>query len=194
MRPKRYMDFELLANTTGAGVPAPVVASGLVKVLHGFFRQSERDYALAIPGWGFGEKAGTGNPWQVIRIFADDMDAFEDLMAGVADHHIVRDYTRPGYPRSVPDNFSGPFVEYRRFRIPGRKAGVDGLRHRRINEAIDRCLPYFQMSSRSNEHAFVLTVEPRKAPTRSVDTTVHPDSYGLSTWTRSFGLPHIPLG
>lgn len=194
MRPTQYMDFALMANTTGAGIPAPVVASGLARVLHGFFRQSEREYAIALPGWDGNPESKTSNPWRVVRVFADDMIALERLMAGVSDHHLVRDYTHPGFPRRMPADFSGPFVEYRRFRVSSRKAGVDELRHRRINEAIDRELPYFQMQSRSNGQAFVLTIEPRQVTGASLDEAVHPDKYGLSTKTRSFGVPHIPAG
>jgi len=193
MRPLRYMDFELLASDTGAGIPGPVIASNLLQALHGFFAGHRGNYALALPGWGDGTMDTTGYPWRALRVFAPDLEALDRLMAGVANHPIVRDYTRPGFPRPVPPSFDGKWVEYRRYRISSRKAGVDGLRHRRLTAAMERALPYFKVRSRSNGQPFILAVEPRPAPAGTVNAQVQPDSYGLSVQSRAFALPHIPL-
>lgn len=193
MRPLRYVDFELLTSDTGAGMPAPVIASGLAHVLHGFFAGHPGDYALALPGWGSGTTEMNGYPWRALRVFAADIEALDRLMSGVGNNPIVRDYTRPGFPRSVPPNFDGGWVEYRRYRISSRKAGVNDLRHRRLNAAMERGLPYFKVRSRSNGQPFILAVEPRPALPGTLTTDVQPDSYGLSVQSRAFALPHIPL-
>lgn len=193
MRPQRYMDLEILSQDAGAGIPAPVIASGVLQVLHGFFANYKGEYALALPGWGDGLPESRGYPWRALRVFVQDMEALDRLMAGVADHHLIRDYTRPGFPRPVPHGFEGKWVEYRRYRISSRKAGVDNLRHRRLIAAVEKDLPYFKIRSTTNEQPFILAVEPRPAPPSVVDAEVVPDSYGLSVQSRAFALPHIPL-
>jgi hypothetical protein len=191
MRPTRYMDFELLTSDAGAGIPAPLIASRMMQVFHGVFSAHPGEYALALPGWGDGVGDG-GYPWQPLRVFAEGMESLDALMQKIGSHPVVRDYTRQGFPRGVPETFDGSWVEYRRFRMPSRNAGVPHLRQRRLNDQIKRKLPYFQLSSRSNGNAFMVVVEPRAAESGGF-SDVRPDSYGLSTKTRAFSLPHIPV-
>lgn len=189
MRARRYMDFDL---PSGAGAPRPVIASALVQALHGVFAAHPGEYALALPGWS-GEGEPASEPWRALRIFAEDLEALDRLMQRLERHPVVRDYTRAGFPRPVPEGFEGPWVEYRRYRVSSRKAGVDALRHRRLTDATERGLPFLQVRSASNGQAFVLGVEPRPSTPRRSDADAAPDSYGLSVTSRAFALPHIPL-
>lgn len=193
MQPNRYVDFEIGRSDTVSGAPPPMVASGLLMVLHKPFVQYPTRYAVALPGWGDCRGDEHGFPWSVLRVFADDLEALDLLVSQVSSHHIVRDYTRIGFPRQVPTGFSGPWVEYRRFRVSSRKAGVDALRQRRLNSSIENGLPFFKIRSSSTGQTFVLAVEPRPFESPLENQDVKPDNYGLSVHTRAFALPHIPV-
>lgn len=191
MRPLQYVDFEILGQ--GAGAPAPVIASRLFRLLHGVFAATPGKYALALPGWGDAASEAPGFPFRVLRVFAATLDELARLVDSVSSHAVVRDYARIGFPRAVPEGFSGPWVELRRYRISSRKAGVNELRMRRIKAADKHKLPFFQHMSQSTGQAFGLTVEPRPS-TGPINSEVVPDTYGLSAQSRAFALPHIPLG
>lgn len=201
MIPQHYVDFQIAppepdADTkparkyervqgTGTSLPAPVIAGAALKVLHGVFGQQPGRYALALP------KHQTA-PFAALRVFAESRDDLDELVQAVEGHPIIRDYTQLGYPRKVAKGWEGPWVEFRRYRIPSRKAGrkpADTLRERRMAFAEDNRLPYFILHSRSNGQHFGLYLQTLPA---SASPAAQPDSYGLSVYTRPFALPDLP--
>lgn len=199
MTPQQYVDFTLAApepdlpgakhaRTLGSGttLPAPVIAGAMLKVLHGVFGQEPGRYALALP-------KHASAPFAALRVFAAGREDLDGLVQGVEGHPVIRDYARIGYPRKVPADWDGPWLEFRRYRIPSRKAGRkpgDMLRERRMAQAEERRLPYFILQSRSNGQQFGLYLEilPAGAP----GGEARPDGYGLSVPTRPFALPDLP--
>ncbi len=190
MKPVVYVDLEVLAGGhDGESMPAPILAGAALEVLHGAFRQWPGRYALALPDVS-PDKANA--PGRILRVFAGSRDDLDALVAAIGGHPIIRDYARIGYPRPVPGEFSGPWIEYRRYRIPAQKSlrkPGDTLRERRMRAARERGLPFFQTRSRSNGQSFMLYVEALDVATGDVEC--QPDSYGLSVSSRPFAIPRI---
>lgn len=190
MKPHVYVDLEILAgDADGEAMSAPVLAGAALEVLHGAFRRQPGRYALALPGVS-PDEAKMRN-W-TLRVFADGRDDLDSLVAAVADHAVIRDYTRLGDPRVVPEAFSGPWVEYRRYRIPAQRSlrkPADTLRERRMQAAHQRKLPFFQARSRSNAQSFRVFVQALAGA--SGDVECQPDSYGLSVSSRPFTVPSL---
>ncbi len=190
MKPVVYVDLEVLAGDSGGeSMPAPILAGAALDVLHGAFRQWPGRYALALPGVAPNQ---ANAPGRILRVFAGSRDDLDALVDAVGGHPVFRDYTRIGYPRPVPSAFSGPWAEYRRYRIPSQKSlrkPGDTLRERRIRSAREHGLPYFQTRSRSNGQSFMLYVQALDAATG--DAECRPDSYGLSVSSRPFAVPRL---
>ena len=190
MKPHVYVDLEILAgDPDGEAMSAPVLAGVALEVLHGAFRHQPGRYALALPG-ASSDEAKMRN-W-TLRVFADSRDDLDSLVAAVADHAVIRDYTRLGYPRVVPEAFSGPWVEYRRYRIPAQRSlrkPADTLRERRMQAAHQQKLPFFHARSRSNAQSFRVFVQPLAGA--AGDAECQPDSYGLSVSSRPFAVPSL---
>jgi len=201
MIPLHYVDFQIAppgrepdapparqyerVQGPGTSLPAPVVAGAALKVLHGVFGRQPGRYALALP------KHQTA-PFAALRVFAESRDDLDELVQAVEGHPVIRDYTRLGYPRKVAKDWDGPWVEFRRYRIPSRKAGRkpgDTLRERRMAYVEENRLPYFILQSRSNGQQFGLYLQ---ALATGPSPEAQPDSYGLSVSSRPFALPDLP--
>ena len=189
MKPVVYVDLEVLAGGhDGESMPAPILAGAALEVLHGAFRQWPGRYALALPDVS-PDKANA--PGRILRVFAGSRDDLDALVAAVRDHAVIRDYARLGYPCVVPETFSGPWVEYRRYRIPAQRSlrkPADTLRERRMEAAHEQKLPFFQTRSRSNEQSFRVFVQ---ALAGASGAECQPDSYGLSVSSRPFAVPRL---
>lgn len=190
MQPVVYVDLEVLAGDGGGeSMPAPILAGAALDVLHGAFRQQPGRYVLALPDVAPDRACAPG---RILRVFAGSRDDLDALVAAVGGHPIIRDYTRIGYPHPVPAAFSGPWIEYRRYRIPSQKSlrkPGDTLRERRMQSASERGLPFFQMRSRSNGQSFMLYVQVLDAAIGNAEC--RPDCYGLSVSSRSFAVPRL---
>lgn len=178
MHPRCFVDLTLERHAS------PLAAAAVLRVLHGAFRQQPGQYALALPDYP--------RAFPRLRIFAESRDALDTLVGSTEAHPTLAEHARYSYPRTVPDDFAGPWTSFRRYRIPTRKAErkPDGsLRLRRIQSADDARLPYFPLRSESNGHTWRLYVEARPA---DAGGEASPDAYGLATATRPFGLPTLP--
>ena len=188
MKPLIYVDLEILAgDADGEAMSAPVLAAAALNVLHGAFRQRSGRYALALPGVAAGKPQMRN--W-TLRVFAGSRDDLDALVAAVRDHAVIRDYARLGYPCVVPETFSGPWIEYRRYRIPAQRSlrkPDDTLRERRMQAAREQKLPFFQTRSQSNQQSFQLFVQALAGASGGAEC--RPDSYGLSVASRPFAVP-----
>jgi CRISPR-associated endoribonuclease Cas6/Csy4 subtype I-F len=190
MIPLCYVDLTLQAGGKGAALPAPVLAGAALRVLHGAFKQHPGRFALALPGF---ETA----PFAKLRIFAANRDDLDRLVEATSGHNLIKDYMQLGYPRKVSQDFDGAWLQYSRYRIPSRKSGrhvEDGLRQRRMDQADQRRLPYFILSSQSTGQQFGLyvAIDPVAVPVDWQSRDLRPDSYGLSVSSRAFALPDLP--
>lgn len=178
MEPRQYVDFQLGPR------PSPITAALALKVLHGVFGLYPGQYALALPDYP--------RSFPRLRVFAASREALDRLVTATEAHRGFADIGRFTYPKSVPEDFAGPWVSYRRYRIPSRKAErkpEGNLRLRRIQAADAAELPYFSLHSRSNGQAWRLYVEAQLA---AIPEPAAPDAYGLATASRPFSLPKLP--
>lgn len=182
MEPRHYVDFQLGPR------PSPIGAAQALKVLHGVFSLYPGQYALALPDYP--------RSFPRLRVFASSREGLDRLVA--AGEAALQNVGRFAYPKEVPEDFDGPWISYRRYRIPSRKAErkPDGnLRLRRIQAADTAELPYFAIRSQSNGHTWRLYVEAQvHVETQPVSTKepAEPDAYGLTVSSRLFVLPRLP--
>lgn len=182
MKPLVYFDAEVRGGAKDEGLAMPVMER-LMAILHGVFRQQPGKFAIALPG----ARTGRGrHPGNVIRVFAETRDDLDLLVTSIHDHHVIRDYVTLGDPRKVPPDFSGPWREYRRYRITNRGSRLDKCREYRLQQASE--LPYFRSLSKSTGHGFGVYVAPMEGEPAD---DCQPDSYGLSVSTRPFALPML---
>jgi hypothetical protein len=182
MEPRHYVDFQLGPR------PSPITAALALKGLHGVFSLHEGQYALALPDYP--------RSFPRLRVFAASREALDQLVTAIEAHPGYADglakVGRFTYPKAVPESFTGPWVSFRRYRIPSRKAerkAEGSLRLRRIQAADAAELPYFSLRSQSNGQTWRLYVEARPATGAE---QAEPDAYGLATQSRPFALPRLP--
>jgi hypothetical protein len=198
VRANIYFDLRVAASKSSGSAHAgqPGNASGgptifamarAFHVLHGITRAAGLVHALAFPEMRAGERHYAGS---LIRVFADDRDTLESIADKMEASPFVRDYAAIGRVRAVPAGLSGGFVEYRRFRTPGRSSRLQESRLKRLKEGDQ--LPFFQVASASTGNRFSVRVQPIARNTAIADD-FQPDSYGLSGCERAFALPMIPL-
>ena len=176
MEPRHYVDFQLGPR------PSPIGAALVLRALHGVFALYPGQYALALPDYP--------RSFPRLRVFAASREDLDRLVA--AGEAKLQEIGRFAYPKAIPEDFAGPWISYRRYRIPSRKAErqPDGnLRLRRIQAADTAELPYFALRSQSNGQAWRLYVE---AQPGSAPGPAEPDAYGLATASRPFALPRLP--
>ena len=178
-----YTQIDLLVMAEEAS-PQPILLARLIKILHGVFCEKPETFAIALPAQGFSS----------VRVFSRDRAELDFLAKAVQSHWFVRDYTRLGYPVSVPADYAGAWMTYRRFRIPSAKSdrnakvGQPTLGQRRSAQAQKEGLVYLISDSQSNQHKFSLFV---KCEAATGPGEFRPNAYGLSSSERAFALPDI---
>ncbi|EIC20987.1 CRISPR-associated protein (Cas_Csy4) [Thiorhodovibrio frisius] len=156
------------------------VASRALREMHGIFRETPGQYALALPDH---PRVGRGR----LRIFAEKSGDLERLAYRLRELPV-----RFSDIANVPQDYSGPYRRYSRYRIQSRKQERDykgTLRLRRMREAEAEQMPWFNMRSGSTGQEFRLYVSVADDAEGSLADSCEPDSYGLSVATRPFALP-----
>ena len=185
MHPKVYCDLAALSPGEDTGMSAPLLRGHMLALLHPFFANHPHTYALAIPQ---SDKArGT------LRVFATTQGELDGLVQHLRAQAWMRDYARIGAPQTVPEDFSGTWFAFRRWRIPtlkadrhtGEKHGA--LRQRRMEQAKDK--DYFIMRSASTGQRFTLIVAREQG--QRPQSECLPNSYGLCAQSNLFCLPEL---
>lgn len=179
-----FTQIELLSMSEEAS-PKPILLARLMSILHGVFRSKPETFAIALPARGFSS----------LRVFARDRADLDFLAGAIQSNWFIRDYTRLGYPVSVPADYAGPWVSYRRYRIPAVKSdrnaepGQPTLGQRRSAQAEKDGLVYLISHSESNQQKFSLYVQ---SVAGDGPGEFKPNSYGLASSERVFALPDMP--
>lgn len=177
MQPRVYFDIAVLAPRRDNLLR---LSGQALKELHGLFAETPACYALALPDY-------PKNTFERLRVFASIPSELERLAYRLRDHPF-----RIGDIRFVPDDFSGDWRCYARYRIPTRKQERPAhgtVRVRRMREADEQNLPYFDMHSGSTRQVFRLYVQ--VLDSEPTPGECHPDTYGLSVSDRRFALPAL---
>ncbi|MBN6744206.1 type I-F CRISPR-associated endoribonuclease Cas6/Csy4 [Acidithiobacillus ferrooxidans] len=187
MKALKYIDIHIHQGRDSQ-IPTAHGASNLqalLDVLHGAFVEFPGTFALAFPDVQVGEFR---HPGRRVRIFAEDAESLCGLRT-LVDHSDSLDFRVKvkGDVQEVPADFAGPWVEYRRFRIPGKTSRRPEFRAARIEKA--DTLPYIGVHSRSTDQYFVVYIDP--IPTNGRLDGV-PGGYGLSVSSRAVSVPDLP--
>jgi hypothetical protein len=119
-------------------------------------------------------------------LFATDIESIEVLISELDKNSFVEKSIQIGFPRSVPSDFDGKWVSYRRYRIPSRSAGKPRFRIKRMKYLEDNLI-WLQMVSSTNKNSFSIPILVEEA-NPSIDKGV-PTSYGLSRADSRIALP-----
>ena len=193
MMPRVYFDIEALAVAEDTGMSAPALRGRMLALLHPLFAAKPHTYALAIPA---GCQAVCDRGGGALRVFAssrDDLDALADSLSRLP---WMRDYARLHYPASVPENYAGAWVAFRRYRVPSlksdRRTGAEAgqLRQRRMQTLQKEKMDYFIVSSKTTEQRFTLAV--RRESGAQPQAECLPNSYGLCSAHNVFCVPDLP--
>jgi CRISPR-associated endoribonuclease Cas6/Csy4 subtype I-F len=187
MIPKHWIDIQIVkASEEIDGIPAAVLMAKVVWVCHGVFSSNKGIYAIGFPEMQ--EKSPLLG--RRVRVFAEHLEQLQTFLKAASSHYSVRDYTRQSEARSIPSDFKGQYLEYRRYRISNKRSDRNGvgLREKRIKAAEQMQLPFLQLKSGSNHHRFSLFVQAIQHR-EGVLQNSEPDSYGLSVSSRPFCLP-----
>lgn len=178
MQPRYYFDIAIQPGFSGP------VMDMLMNTLHLAFARSDRQYAVAWPYAQRGKRRSLGS---IVRVFSSSRDALDDLVTCVSSASVVDQYCAIMPIRSVPADFEGDWLEYRRIRVPGRRSAFADARLKRLEEA--EKLPHFRVFSRSTGQRFPLFVDVIMHDAAADEC--RPDGYGLSVATRAFRLPAL---
>jgi len=197
MNPTFYSDIRIKSGATigEGGISTLPVATRLFSALHGIFYRYPGKFALAFP---LMKEKEHRHPGHIFRVFFASEEDWS-IVFGELDKNeqIGSRIFMSKNPVRVPENFDGPWIEYRRFRVPGRKSTrIRGnaspdikspvVREKRLELAEN--LPFFVTKSRSTGQVFSLHImkilSSRKDPGS-------PDGFGLSTHANSFSLPMV---
>ncbi len=190
MLPKVYFDMEALASNPDMDMSPPLLRGRMLVLLHGIFKNSPHTYAIAlVPSREQGQAGGT------LRVFASLREELDLLVQSLTTIPWVRDYVRLHYPLAVPEDFSGQWKAFRRYRIPtlkaDRKQGEDygKLRQRRLEAVRNNHLEYFILYSKSTQQKFTLAVQCEDGEAQKEEC--YPNSYGFASAQRLFYLPIV---
>lgn len=185
MKPQHFLDIRVIVPPEDGGADAAIrVVTRLVYVLHGIFRTYPGVYAMALPAMKTGNGSHGPYPGDMVRVFAEQFGQVRSLRTLLEGNDRLAKYLAFSVPQEVPPDFTGPWREYRRFRIPGRGTRYPETRERRFK--LGDALPYLRLRS-GNGQFFSLRVDSISAEQGSEGC--EPDGYGLSRLTKSFALP-----
>jgi hypothetical protein len=188
MKPAVYVDIQ-----SPDGRATAINGNNTFALLHGAITELPHQYALAIPGLYLPSnrqpKQGEDLRFSKLRIFAEDMQALEALNSALSADNI-----QLLYPKTIPADFAGEWGVFKRFKIPKRnqeRNPENPLRLRRILQAEQLGLIYFNVLSKTNGHRFRLHIELQRVEPAVIAKGAS-DTYGLSSTTRMVPLPLLP--
>jgi len=182
MKPRFYMDIEIQKKERSVEKSALLLVSRLVSTLHKAFHDSPGQFAIAFPKMKTGDLR---HPGRKVRVFSDTHEKLSGLRDSL-EHSDLLEAFQINPTQSVPADFDGEWVEYRRYRIPNTRSRLEKCRFYRLIEAEN--WPYLRILSKSTGHLFSLHIARMES---SGPSECFPDSYGLSVSDRPFSLPAL---
>ena len=191
---QRYSTIKLVP---GAGLSLPVVAGEAVKALHFIYAQKKIPFALAFPSYAVESGSDRKTLGDQVQVFTADESGLNVILDSLEVDDLLRSFVHPGRIRKVPENWSGRWAAYVRFRIPNNnvreilpeycKKGHAKVREFRTKKA--EVLPFLHYRSTSTGQKFAIHVE-KKVYDEPLQAAGKPDSFGLS---RTMSICALPL-
>jgi CRISPR-associated endoribonuclease Cas6/Csy4 subtype I-F len=177
-----------------AGFSVPVIAAELVDALHYIYAKKKILFAVAFPGYS--DDPVNKTPGDSLRIFTkveSELNIFLDALE-VDDR--IKPFIHIGRVRKTPENWSGKWVSYARFRIPNNnvssdlpeycKEGHAKVRARRLSKGGN--LPFLGHNSSSTGQRFNILIQ-KNVYDHPVQPSGQPDGFGLSRTRNICTLP-----
>lgn len=183
MKPSTYVDYTLKVGSKASMELVSQCASLLMRALHAGFSEHKDTFALALPHL---DESSPQKKISTLRVFAESISdqmllhAFVER-SGYLDKHFVA-----GFPKTVPESFSGPYKAYSRIRIKSRSSGVQRLK--KMMEVDANGDAWINMQSRENGQRFPMYLKSHTAA-RSSEGVLN--GYGLSQSDHLLFLPDI---
>lgn len=177
MVPNFYFDIEVRgARRDGFGSACVGAVTQTMARMHPIFKEHAGAYAIDLPGLREGPRLGRRLGHQV-RVFAQE-HASANALADTLDADVrLRDLVIIGRVRIIdPAAHVGPWAVLRRFRVAKRSEPLN--RQRDLARAAN--LPFLMTRSRTNGHAYTLTLCRELIQERGSTANGQPNSYGLS--------------
>ncbi|WP_371747911.1 type I-F CRISPR-associated endoribonuclease Cas6/Csy4 [Hahella aquimaris] len=189
MLPLFYSNIEL---RSGCGIAPPILAGYVVGVLHRHYASHPDCYATGFPELNDGDRPSPGS---AIRVFAESRDALDAALDALEGERRLSGLAISGRIRAAPNQWEGPWVEYRRHRIPARVGKSEQhqesrLRRRAKRLAESQTLPYLMLTSASNLQRFSIHIQSITYEQSAVSSN-KPDGYGLSRVNSRVLLPKL---
>ena len=184
----------------GPGAEKIHLTGKAMKILHIAFAslgaQSNLCFGVDFPGMDQGK--GKGKTFSMIRVFAQDREAMGILMEKVNPALVQAGILMPDTSpviKEVPENYDGPWVQCKRFRISSRKSFNKSLapvnnRLTTMQKAQEKGLPFVSMKSATNKQVFRLYFE-RIAAQKPAQFVLPKGGYGLSTTEHPYPIPAL---
>lgn len=174
-----------LAHQAGPGALANSVMARLLNVVHAIGARQSIAFAAAFP---MARQGSNPHPGNLLRVFISSREDADRLLDSLETHEFLMGYIVLDRPRKVPPGVAGS-VSYQLHRITSRKNSNTITRQRQIERG--NSLPYVRMLSSGGE-AFSLRFEVVSRP-EAADSECVANGYGLSTRSKPFYLPAVPL-
>lgn len=194
MKMSSYVDYTLSVSPQASYTEAANAASSLMSALHYGFTQIPNTFALALPC--INEKAASRR-LSIFRVFAPSAGDHSELFELMKKSPNFDKLFFAKFPRSVPEDFKGPYVAHYRDRIKSRKASPKSLasprfRFEKMTQLLEDHAMWIDMFSDSNKQNFrmyIATELHKEAPTQSGQL----NTYGLSIAGKPVILPSLPV-
>ncbi|OIQ88357.1 CRISPR-associated protein (Cas_Csy4) [mine drainage metagenome] len=177
MVPNFYFDIGVRgARREGFGSVCVDAVTQAMARMHPIFKERADTYAIDLPGLSEGPRLGRRLGHQ-LRVFAQE-SASANAIADALDADVrLRDLVVIGRVRMVDTaTHAGPWAVLRRFRVAKRSEPLN--RQRDLARAAN--LPFLMTRSRTNGHAYTLTLYREIVQQRGSAPNGQPNSYGLS--------------
>ena len=177
MVPNFYFDIEVRgARRDGFGSVCVDAVTQAMARMHPIFKEHSDAYAIDLPGLTEGPRLGRRLGHQ-LRVFAQERSG-ANALADTLDADVrLRDLVIIGRVRMIDTAaHAGPWAVLRRFRVAKRSEPLN--RQRDLARAAN--LPFLMTRSRTNGHAYTLTLYREIVQERGAAANGQSNSYGLS--------------
>lgn len=177
MMPNFYFDIEVRgSHREGFGSACVGAVTQAMARMHPIFKEHADTYAIDLPGLSEGPRLDRRLGHQ-LRVFAQERASANALADTLDADERLRDLVIIGRVRMIDTAaHAGPWAVLRRFRVAKRSEPLN--RQRDLARAAN--LPFLMTRSRTNGHAYTLTLYREIVQQRGAPVNGQPNSYGLS--------------
>ena len=190
MTPLVYTDLCLMGEGRLTMGEVAVGASVLMRSLHATFSQMPGCFALALPDLAH---RSPQRRLSRFRVFASRMEDLAELHTLLKNGDGLGRLFNASFPETVPADFKGPWMAYRRLRIHSReRASSRAVTMRALDEAGNSWVDMGSSDNRQRFRMYLACEALAQGASPPPLEGAQVNSYGLSVAGYPLYLPHIP--